>query len=154
VTSYSVLKLLHVVGAIAWVGSGLGLLMLNRQLVRAHDHAGLLAVGRASQGLGAWLFVPAALLTVGAGVALVLTEDVFRFSDLWILIGFGGIVASGVAQTLLAEPAGRRFTALADEHGLDHPDLEAAARRVGAGNLLDVGLLLVVVWAMVAKPTL
>lgn len=38
------------------------------------------------------------------------------------------------------------------EHGGDHPDVAAAARRVTLGSMLDISILLLVVWAMVAKP--
>jgi uncharacterized membrane protein len=153
-TRYELFKLLHVVGAIAWVGGGMGLLVLSRRLLAARDYRGLHDLGQQSQALGTWLFMPAALLTVGFGVALVAAEAAFGFADLWILIGFGGILASGAAQMALAGPAGRRFSALAAEHGFDHPGVAAAARRVTYGNAADVGLLLVVVWAMVAKPTI
>jgi hypothetical protein len=64
------------------------------------------------------------------------------------------VVGSGVAQMAVAAPAEKRFTALAGEHGLDHPGVDAAARRITHGNALDVGILLIVVWAMVAKPML
>jgi uncharacterized membrane protein len=153
-TRYELFKLLHVVGAIAWLGSGIGLLVLHRQFVRAADHAGIAAILRQSKALGNRLFMPAALVTVVFGVALVATEPVFRFGDLWILIGFGGIVASGVAQMAVAEPASKRFMALLTEHDADHPELPAVARRMGVGNSLDVAVLIVVVWAMVARPML
>ena len=153
-TRYELFKLLHVVGAIAWIGGGMGLLLLNQRLVAARDHGALLSVGKHGQALGTWLFMPASLVTIGFGVAMVATEPTLRFVDLWILIGFGGVVASGIAQMAVAAPAEKRFTALAGDRGLDHPDVEAAARQVTYGNALDVSLLLVVVWAMVAKPTL
>lgn len=151
---YELFKLFHVVGAIVWVGAGAGLLVLNQHLVRVKDYDGLLTVGRASQALGMRLFVPASLVTVAFGIALVMTVPAYRFTDLWILIGFGGIVASGLAQTFVAERAGKRFLAIVTEHGIDHPNLAVAARGITRGSTLDVGLLLVVVWAMVAKPVL
>jgi uncharacterized membrane protein len=151
---YELFKLLHVVGAIVWVGAGAGLLVLNQHLVRVKDYDGLVMVGRASQSLGMRLFVPASLVTVAFGIALVATEPAYGFTDLWILIGFGGIVASGIAQTFVAERAGKRFLAIATEHGTDHPNLAVAARGITRGSVLDLGLLLVVVWAMVAKPVL
>jgi uncharacterized membrane protein len=154
VTRYELFKLLHVVGAIGWLGGGIGLFVLTRRLLAASDHAGLLALGRQSQSLGTWLFMPAALLTVGFGIALVATERAFRFTDLWILIGFGGIVLSGVVQMSIGERANRRFLTLAEEHGVDHPDVATAARRLSLGSGLDIAILLVVLWAMVAKPTL
>ena len=54
----------------------------------------------------------------------------------------------------MAERAGKRFLSVATEHGTDHPDLAVAARGITLGSTLDVGLLLVVVWAMVTKPVL
>ena len=153
-TRYELFKLLHVVGAMAWVGAGIGLLVLNRQLIRTRDYAGLLTVSRQSQALGTRLFIPASLLTVVFGVALVATEPGYRFTDLWILIGFAGILLSGLAQSAITERSGKRFMALATEHGTDHPGLVPAARGITLGSAVDVGLLVVVVWAMIAKPLL
>jgi uncharacterized membrane protein len=153
-TRYEIFKLLHVVGAIAWVGGGIGLLMLSRQMVRSRDFDALVTVGRHGESLGMWLFMPASLLTVGFGVAMVATEPKLGFADLWILIGFGGLIGSGIAQMAVAGPAQKRFLGLMAEHGDGHPEVAAAARRVTLGNLLDVGVLLLVVWAMVAKPLL
>jgi uncharacterized membrane protein len=152
-TRFEVFRMLHILGAIAWVGAGIGLLTLTRPLVRGHDYAGMVSVGRQAQALGTRLFIPAALVTVGFGVALVATEPVFSFTDLWILIGLGGIAASGVAQSVVTEPATKRFTAVVSEHGTGHPELATLGRRITFGSSLDVGLLLVVVWAMIAKPS-
>ena len=152
-TRYELLRLLHLVGAIAWVGGGLGLLVLHRQLARIHDHTTLASIARQSQAVGNRLFVPAGLATVGFGIALVATSDAYGFGELWILIGFGGIVASGVAQGVVAAPAGKRFLALMAD-GADEATVAAALRRATLGNSLDVVLLLVVIVAMVVKPTL
>jgi uncharacterized membrane protein len=153
-TSYELFKFLHVVGAIVWLGSGIGLLMLNQQFIRARDHQGLLAIGHRTEALGTKLFAPASLVTVGAGVVMVATTDSLGFGDLWILIGFAGLVLSGVAQMAVAAPAYARFQALVEEYGPESEDVAGAARGLRLGNVLDIGVLLVVVWAMVAKPTL
>jgi uncharacterized membrane protein len=154
VNAYDLVKFAHVAGAITWIGSGIALTVLTALLRRTRDADALVAVGERSQALGNVLFAPAALVTLAAGVALVAMEPAFRFVDLWILIGFGGIAASGVAQMALAGPGGERFAALAVDRGLEAPETLAAARRMTSGNLADTGLLLVVVWAMVAKPVL
>jgi uncharacterized membrane protein len=153
-TLHDLLKFVHVTGAIAWIGSGIGLLVLSRLLVRTREYSALEAVGRQSQSLGNVLFMPAAMLTVASGIALVLTESAYRFGELWILLGFGGIIASGAAQMGVAEPASKRFQEAVADEGTDQLVLTAAARRIALGNVLDVVLLLLVVWAMVAKPTL
>jgi uncharacterized membrane protein len=149
---YEIFKFLHIVGAIAWLGSGIALTVLARQMRKEKDYAGLLVIGHHSQALGMLLFTPAALLTVGFGIALVATDPTIRFGDLWILIGFGGILGSGVAQMALAAPAERRFLSAAAEYGTDHPETSQAARRLSLGSILDNGVLIFVVWAMVAKP--
>jgi uncharacterized membrane protein len=153
-TGYELFKFLHVVGAIVWLGSGIGLLMLNHQFIRARDHQGLLAIGRRTEALGTRLFAPASLVTVGAGIVMVATTSSLGFGDLWILIGFAGLILSGVAQMAVAAPAYARFQTLVDEYGPESEDVADAARGMRLGNVLDIGVLLVVVWAMVAKPTL
>lgn len=54
----------------------------------------------------------------------------------------------------VGEKAGKRFLQLADGHSLDHPSVAEAADRIALGSRIDAGILLVVVWAMVAKPML
>jgi uncharacterized membrane protein len=152
--AYEAVRYLHIVGAIAWVGSGIGLAVLSKQLRASRDLQALLAVGGQSQALGRILFAPAALLTIVSGIALVVMATAIRFSDLWILIGFAGIGGSAAAQMLVAEPAHRRFITLAAEEGPDHPATVAAARRAGLADVIDVAVLLLVVLAMVTRPTL
>lgn len=153
-TGYEFLKFLHVCGAIAWVGGGLGLLILSRRLVAAGDHATLLKAGEHSQALGTRLFMPASLVTIGAGVAMVATTPQIGFTDLWILMGFGGVVLSGVAQMTLSSKAEARFVAAATDHGVDSPEVARAARGLTLGSVADITVLVLVVWAMVVKPTL
>lgn len=54
----------------------------------------------------------------------------------------------------MAGPAGQRFADLAEAGGADRAGMTAAARRVNLGSALDAAILLLVVWAMVAKPVL
>jgi uncharacterized membrane protein len=154
VTGSELLTMLHVLGVIAWLGAGIGLLVLHWLALSARDHAGLATVVRQSQTLGTWLFAPASLVTLASGIALVATEAAFGFGDLWILIGFGGILASPIVQMTVANRARERYVTLMAEEGGDRPRLLAAARRVTLVNTFDILVLLVVVWAMFAKPVL
>jgi uncharacterized membrane protein len=153
-TTYELFKFLHVVGAIAWVGGGIGLTIFAWRLRAAGDHETVLAMGKRGDDLGKFLFMPAFVLTLGFGIAMVLSESILSFTDLWILIGFGGIVLSGVAEMAVSAPAGKRFMAAAENHGIGSPEATAAARGSLKGSLIDISVLLIVVWAMVAKPTL
>lgn len=149
---HEIFKFLHVFGAVAWVGSGIGLSVLGWRLRRAGDLTSLTAIYRRAEDLGKLLFAPAALLTLAFGVAMVATTAAIGFGDLWILIGFSGIVLSGVAENAIAGPANKRFLAAMDAGDTARADRHAG--RALLGNYLDVAVLIVVVWAMVARPML
>lgn len=153
-TGYEFFKFMHVVGAIAWVGGGIGLTIFAWRARAAGDNGTVLSMVERGDDLGKFLFMPAFVLTLGFGIAMVATESSLSFTDLWILIGFGGIVLSGVAEMTIGQPAGKRLLAAVEAGGVGSPEAEAATRRSFNGSLLDVTVLLIVVWAMVAKPVL
>jgi uncharacterized membrane protein len=153
-TGYEFFKFMHVVAAIAWVGGGIGLTIYGYRLRAAGDYASLAAMQRRGEDLGKFLFMPAALLTLGFGIVMVASQSWLSFTDLWILIGFGGVVLSGVAEMGIAAPAGKRFLAAVEANGPRSADAERYAGRSLRGSLLDVTVLLIAVWAMVAKPML
>jgi hypothetical protein len=92
--------------------------------------------------------------TGASGIALVATEAAFHFTDLWILIGFGGILASLILQMTVSTRARERFMTLMASEGTHPSQLLAAERRVTLLNTFDIFVLLLVVWAMFAKPVL
>ncbi len=149
---HEVLRFAHLVGAIAWVGSAIGLTALSSGMLAKRDYRGILTVARGSESLGAMVFIPAALLTVGSGVAMVATQPGFRFTDLWILLGIAGIVGSGMVEGLISTPATKQVEAVASQHGDASPALETPARRLTRGGLLDAAVLLAVVAVMVLRP--
>ena len=151
---FEIFKFLHVLGAVVWVGAGAGLFLLSVRLRADGDRATIVALGRQSEALGKLLFMPAALVTLLFGVLMVATEARFSFLDLWILIGFAAVAASFVVGAMLMEPADKKLTALATELGVDHVDVDAQLAKVIRLNAIDVGILVVAIWAMVAKPML
>ena len=151
-TRYELFKFLHVVGAIAWVGGGIGLTILARRLVVARDHAALQAINAQGKALGNWLFMPAFILTLGFGIAMVADTPAIGFFDTWIVIAYGGIILSGAFEGLIGQRAAKAFTEAMENHGPGSPQADAAASRLALGGWLDVLALLVVVFAMVVKP--
>lgn len=151
-TRFELLAMLHGIGVIAWVGGGLALVLLYAFAVRAGDYDGLATSVRQSRVLGTWLYGPASVVTAATGIALVATEDAVGFTDLWILIGIGGIVLGPIVQTTMGDRARSRYlTILANDEG-DRAQLRAAARAVTLIGVVDIAMLLIVVWAMYAKP--
>jgi uncharacterized membrane protein len=151
-TRFELLAVLHGLGVIAWVGGGLALLVLHALALRADDHDGLATAVRQSRMLGACLYGPASLVTAATGIALVATEDAFDFTDLWILIGIGGILLSIPLQVIVADRARSRYLTLHTDKASDQATLRASARTLTLISTADIAILLIVVGVMYAQP--
>jgi uncharacterized membrane protein len=75
VTTYTVLKTVHVLAAVAWVGGGALLVMLLARARRAGDSGTLVALVRQLQFVGPRVFAPSGLVLVGTGIWMVLDGD-------------------------------------------------------------------------------
>ena len=150
-TLYALLKFLHVVSVVIWVGSGFGLLVLTRLLRRSGDRRGALSVGRQLETLGKLLFTPAAVSTLVFGIAMVVTADSFSFGDAFILIGFGAIAVSVILSVAVRLPTGASIGTFVQEGGPDDPRIDEAFSRLMRVNVADQTILIVTIWAMVTQ---
>jgi len=175
---YTTLKFVHVMASIVWIGSGVALLTVTAGMVRARDYAGVAALGRQSEKLGTRLFAPSAMVTLVAGVTMVIVGNL-SFASTWIVIGLVGVAASFVLGAVLGERAQARLREALVPHGtevasaagdtpaaggtpddvitqptVDHAAVDVARRRLMTVSTIDLVVLTVVVWAMVAKPGL
>lgn len=148
---YNLFQFLHVASAVVWVGSGVALVALMGAMTRAGDSASVMAVGRHLEGLAPKLFGSAAMGTLLFGVATVLAGEGIGFADLWITIGFAGVALS-IVIVAVSNPQQKRLAATIEEHGPEHPDVAATTARLRMLNYIDLVVLFVVIWAMVAKP--
>jgi uncharacterized membrane protein len=180
---YTTLKFVHVMASIVWIGSGVAVLTVTAGMVRARDYAGVAALGRQSEKLGTRLFAPSAMITLVAGVAMVIVGDL-SFASAWIVIGLVGVAASFVLGAVLGERAQAQLREALASQGIgvastagdspaaggtsaaggtpdvitqptiDHAAVDVARRRLMTVSTIDLMVLTVVVWAMVAKPGL
>lgn len=152
-TAYLLLKFLHVLGAITWIGGLLGLVVLNARMAREGDGATLASLGRQSEFFGRSVLGPAMAVTLLAGFA---TAGVarFPFSTLWIVWGMVGFVLSIVIGVIAVQRASGNLSEIARTAGPDDPRLPSARDRLVTLNVLNLLLLVSIVWAMVFKPTL
>lgn len=151
-TRFEALKFLHVLGAIVWIGAGLSLFTYSVRIRSEGDEAGFGSLARHATFLTNTLFVPASLATLVFGILMVVTEPRFGFGDLWIVMGLVGIGASMVIGFGLLAPLDKKLTALFTEHGFQHAEVETLTGRLLRWNAIDLGILVTVAWAMVAKP--
>ena len=150
-TLYELLLFVHVLAAAAWFGAALLALALVEIAERKGDLAGVVWLGEYDDALAKSLFIPAAVLTLAAGIGLVL-EGPWRFlEDGWVLGGLVllvGIFALGLG---LIVPVGNR---LRERGAAGGPAAELAllVRRYRNLSRVDVALLAAALFLMTAKP--
>ena len=142
-----ILVFLHILGAAGWIGGGMFALYGFGRLAKVGDSG----AGRAMEAIlekASIYFGVVFLLVVGAGVALVLTEEQWTWGDTFIWVGIGGIVISGIWQGVYQS---KRDEAMVEAVKSDSPDRVAVVRSWRRTNWVDLAILLVVLWAMVVK---
>ena len=146
-TLFEALKFVHVFSAIIWMGGSIiGIVIMLR--VRKADPAHRLGFYRDMAFIGERVVGPASLLVLIFGLWMVFERPAFAFGDTWVLIGLIGIAISGAVGGAYLGP---KVKTIAEklEKGENADSLIATITRV---VLIDLVLLLVVVWAMIAKP--
>lgn len=151
-TLYNLFKFLHVGAAIVWVGGVVVLTVVNARLVGERDGAARELVSRQSEFVGRTVLGPSALVTLLAGFALMgLLGGGFRLWTVWGLVGVFGSMALGA---IFVGRASREFADLSTAADPDPVRLVTVHRRIVVLSVINVGLLLSTVWAMIFKPTL
>lgn len=148
---YELLLFAHVLAASAWVGAALLSAVLIELASRARDRAWIMRFGEFDDTLAKVLFIPAALITLVAGIALVFDGPWGFVDDGWVLAGliiFGAIFAVGLGAFL---PTSKRLVALGNS-GAPQAEVDALLQRLRLLSWLDVALLALAVFVMTVKP--
>jgi hypothetical protein len=143
------LLIIHILSAAAWIGGGLLSAFVAPRLARSGIDGATLAWARVAAEAGAKYFNPAGILTALSGVGLVLTSDLYDWSDTFISIGLGVVIAAGLIGAFVHRPgAGKMITAL--EAG-DRTAAAAEGKRAAIWGVVTSVLLIVAVVVMVLK---
>jgi hypothetical protein len=143
------LLIIHILSAAAWIGGGLLNGFIAPRMARSGVEGAPLAWARVAAQAGTRYFNPAGLLTALSGIGLVIVSDVYDWSDTFVSIGIGIVIAAGLIGGLVHRPGGERIVA-----ALESGDVAAAARdgkRAAIWGVVTVVLLIVAVVVMVLK---
>jgi uncharacterized membrane protein len=147
---YGILKVVHVIAVVLWIGGGAALAMLTAPLLRARDRAGLATLLPQMARFGPTIGGPSSLLVLLTGIAMVIVGRI-GFETFWVSWGFAGILVHFVFGIVVMRKIGQR---LAQAVGSGDDRLIAAAggrwRLASAVYLL---LMMSVIVVMVMKPT-
>ena len=142
------LLVLHIIGVGAWLGANVVQAVVPPAAARIGT-ATLAGWYRLSSVLSRRLYMPAAILILITGVALVIDSDVYGFGSTFVTIGFGMIILGGLAGIVVFAPGGER-AAEAVESG-DGGMIRSAVSRLTAWGLVDTLLLIFTITAMVLR---
>lgn len=148
---YDTLKLVHVLAAIAWLGSGLFVQYRGMRLRRHGTPEQIAGLAGDVADSTPW-FIVASVTVVVAGVALVLYSPVLGFTDTWILLGLIGYAATFVTGNFLIRPTAEKIAATAAAEGPASPTVQALIARIFAISRVDQLVLVLIVVNMVFKP--
>lgn len=150
-TLADILKLVHIVAVIVWIGGEIMLSVLFARARSARDEGALR--GLLSQGsfLGRAVFSPAAVITLAAGVWLGIEGD-YDFGEAWISIGFVAVAVGAILGMAFYGKIFERSLAAVESEGIDGAGTRAGLDRLRAVSSVVLLVLLVAVWAMVFKP--
>jgi uncharacterized membrane protein len=153
VSAYGVLKFLHVLSVIVWVGGVTGLAVVTWRLRRERNREILAVLLRHATSYGQTIAGPASVVVLLSGVAMVGMAGI-GFGTFWVVWGFAGIVLHILIGAVFIRKRTLELARLASTNGGDDQSLLEAARKLWMVQLIYVAIMASVVWAMVLKPTL
>ena len=151
--AYTILKFLHVLSVVIWIGGLAALAVASWRIARERNRVALALVVRQAVSYGQVVVGPAALVVVLTGLAMVGIGHV-GFGTFWVWFGYGGVVVHGLMGGFLIRKRAAEVTQLASAAGGDDDALLTAARRLWNTQLVYLILFAVIIAAMVLKPTL
>jgi predicted integral membrane protein DUF2269 len=153
VNAYGVLKFLHVLSVIAWIGGVTALTILTRRITRERNREILTAWLRQATAYGQIVAGPASGIVLLTGAAMVGMAKL-GFATLWVVWGYIGIALHFWLGAVLVRKRTAELAKLASGGAGDDAALLEAGRKLWVAQLIYVTLMALVVAAMVLKPTL
>lgn len=141
------LLLIHIVAAGTWLGAGMVLFLLGRYAGQTGSESKIIKI---YEWVGPRIGGPITVLIPVTGVWMVLRNDSWGFTDLWVILGLVLFVAM-LALAFGGHTPNYRRVGLAEEKG-DKARVARLARRGFALAGVEVAVLVVIFGIMVFKP--
>jgi uncharacterized membrane protein len=149
---YELVKYVHILCAVTWVGGAVYAQLLSMRVTASGDPTDLPKLGRNVEWIGTRVFLPASILLFIAGV--ILTIQRWAFQQLWISIAIVFWLTSALLGSLYLGPKSKVVAGLFETEGPTSPGAIVLLNRLFLLSRLELGLFLVTIALMVFKPTL
>jgi uncharacterized membrane protein len=147
---YSLIKYVHVICAIIWVGGAFTTQLLAIKAERSNDPADLPKLGATASDIGLKVFLPASILLFVAGLILVVQR--WSFSSLWVSVSMVLWLASVLVGALYLGPTSAKVGKAYAAEGPGSVAGRAGLDRIFLISRLELVSFAVIVFLMVAKP--
>jgi uncharacterized membrane protein len=150
--TYAILKFVHVLSAVVWIGGATALAVIMGRLIAARDRTTIAALFPHSMAYGQRMAGPSSIVVLITGIWMIFAGKLSPHA-FWIIWGFLGIIVHFVFGATIMRKRGMAFAKLASAPGNDD-ELAAAGARLRVANLIYLLIMVSVIGAMVLKPTL
>ena len=147
---YDLIKYIHVVAAIIWVGGAVYIQILAYRVQHSDDPSMLARLGPEIGFIGTRVFAPASIILFIAGVLMVLQR--WQFQQLWISVAMLLWFVSLLVGILFLGPQSEKLGALVAAEGPASPNVAAKSARLFLVSRLELISFAVIVALMVFKP--
>ena len=149
---YDLVKYVHIMCAVVWVGGAFYAQLLALRVSRSPDPADLPKLGRNIEFLGTRVFLPASILLFIAGV--IMTMQRWAFEQAWISAAIVLWLISALVGSLYLGPRSRRVAQLFEAEGPMSAAGRALLGRLFLVSRVELVSFVVILALMVAKPNL
>jgi hypothetical protein len=146
------LHLVHVLGAVIWIGGGLMLSLVGARIRASNDPRLIGVFARMLSYTGLRVFMPAVLVVLVSGVWLVLIRSAQLFTQLWVLLAIAAFIAAFLVGAVYLSRIAIRLERLAGSDSLDIGTARDLLGRWLGGYYVVLAILLFALWDMVFKP--
>lgn len=151
---YRLLILIHILAGITWIGGG-----LTQQLavIQARKRGGSAEADAQITGLEwmeRFIYVPAPILVLLTGVTMVIVDDGWSFSQMWVYLALGLIVVAGVLGGAVGGQLEKQMTDLRTGGEVSGPAYAETLRKTLNTGWLELAVMVALVTLMVYKPGL
>jgi uncharacterized membrane protein len=150
--SYELLKALHVIAIVIWVGGDITLTTLGIVFERRRDDETMAALGKMGAWIGTRIYTPALFAAFGFGVALV-QKGPYGWGTFWIDFALAGWAVAAAVGVGFVGPELGRIDKAAQEHGPASAEVGRRVQRLFTIFRFDTALLILIVLDMTAKPS-
>jgi hypothetical protein len=138
----------HVAGVLLYVGGTLSLLAHAIRYTKLNDPVSLLKTVMGARPV----IYTGVIVTLLAGLSLVLTSEVWSFSKPFVMAGLGAMIIGFSMDRFYIAPRGKKVHGIIQERGPQDPAILPILRSIVAGAAFSNSLFIIVVWFMVFKP--